>query len=100
MADVQRQVTAKGQPKLVVTDPEYTFSIIGLVASFCGQPLVGLILSAIALKQSRAGGRYNQYALVGFVISIVLLALWLLFVLAYIGIIIVSIVLSANGQRG
>lgn len=100
MTETPRTVTAKGQPKMVVTDPEYTLSVIGLVASFCGQPLVGLILCIIALRQSRTAGRHNQYGLVGFIISLVMLGLWLLFVLAYAGIIIVSIVLSATGHRG
>lgn len=96
MAEVERELTAKGEPKLVVTDPEYTISIIGLVASFCSQPIVGLILTAIALRRSKAAGRHNQYALVGFIISIILTGLMLLFVPIYIVLVITSIVMRLH----
>lgn len=98
MAEVQRELTAKGQPKLVVTDPEYTISIIGLVASFCSQPIVGLILSAMALRRSREAGRHNTYALTGFILSLVLLGVWILFVAFYVVLIVFSFIMSVSGH--
>lgn len=94
---VLREMNAKGQPKLAVTDPEYTLSIIGLVASFCSQPLVGLILSAIALKRSKAAQRANVYALTGLIISIVLLSLSILAMVVY-GLALIALFAARNGQ--
>lgn len=96
MADIHRELSQKGLPKLIVTDPEYTFSIVGLVASMCGQPLVGLILSAIALKQSKAANRQNTYALIGMIIGIVWSSVWVLFSLFYIVIFVFGFVLAAS----
>lgn len=96
MADVTREVTARGEGKLIVTDPEYTISVIGLVASFCGQPIVGLILSILAMNQSKRGGRHNTYALVGFIISLVWLGLTALFLVGYFAIILLTVIISVT----
>ncbi len=99
MAEISREVTAKGQPKVLVTDPEYTISVVGLVASFCGQPIVGLILTILALRQSKRGDRINIYALVGFIISIVQMALWILLLTLYAVLFVLSIVSGRGPMR-
>lgn len=80
--EVRREYTHNNQPKLAAGDREYSFSIIGLITSICGQPVVGLILSIIALKQSREAGRHNIYALLGLIFSIVNLA-WIILILGF-----------------
>lgn len=72
------------QPKLAPTDHEYALSIIGLVMSVAGQPIVGLVLSIIALRQSKQANRYNLYALLGMIFGIVFVAMGALFILGYI----------------
>ena len=99
MADIIREVTAKGKPKVLVTDHEYTISVVGLVASFCGQPIVGLILTALALRQSKREDRANTYALIGFIISIVQLALWLLLLSVYVLVFVLAIVSGRGPMR-
>ena len=99
MAEISREVTAKGLAKVIVTDPEYTISVVGLVASFCGQPIVGLVLTALALRQSKRANRSNIYALVGFIISIVQLALWILLLAVYVVLFVLSIVSGRGPMR-
>lgn len=96
MADTNRKRTDTGQPKIVATDSEYTISVIGLTASFCSQPVVGLILCAIALKRSKQAGRYNKYAHIGFILSIILTSLWLMMIVLYV---IGFIALVASGRK-
>jgi len=73
-----------GLSKVTPTDPEYTVSLIGLVTSVTGQPVVGLVLSIIGLRQSKKAGRSNLLALLGLIFGIFLTALAFLFFAIYV----------------
>lgn len=80
------------QPAPAGTDyPGKTLGIVGLVLVFF-TGIVGLILSAVALSQSKQAGFQNTPAKVGVILGIVFLALglivaviWIVIVLAAIG---------------
>ncbi|QNO37546.1 DUF4190 domain-containing protein [Protaetiibacter sp. SSC-01] len=58
--------------------PGKTLGIVGLIASFL-VAIVGLILSAIALSQSKKAGYKNTPAKVGLILGIIFSILWILF---------------------
>jgi len=60
--------------------PGKTLGIVGLVFAFVFA-LVGLILSIIALNQSKAAGYQNTPAKVGLIISIIVLALYVVWII-------------------
>jgi len=60
--------------------PGKTLGIVGLVFAFVFA-LVGLILSIIALNQSKAAGFQNTPAKVGLIISIIVLALYVVWII-------------------
>ena len=60
------------------TYPGKTLGIVGLIVSFF-VAIVGLILSAIALSQSKKAGYKNTPAKVGLILGIVFSVLWILF---------------------
>lgn len=67
------------------SDAGKTLGIVGLVLAFLF-PLIGLILSIIANNQSKAAGLTNGPAKAGIIISIIFLALGLLFTILWFGI--------------
>jgi hypothetical protein len=60
------------------TYPGKTLGIVGLILSFL-VAIVGLILSAIALSQSKKAGFKNTPAKVGLILGIVFSVLWIIF---------------------
>lgn len=58
--------------------PGKTLGIVGLVLSFL-VAIAGLIVSAIALSQSKKAGYKNTPALVGLILGIVFSVLWIIF---------------------
>lgn len=92
------QPSQSGLPKVTATDPEYTVSLIGLVTSVTGQPVVGLVLSIIGLRQSKKAGRSNLLALLGLIFGILLTALAFLFFAIYVAALIAG--LMHNSPRG
>jgi len=69
--------------------PGKTLGIVGLVFAFVFA-LVGLILSIIALNQSKAAGFRNTPAKVGLILSIVFLAIYVVWI-------IIAIAIAASG---
>lgn len=69
--------------------PGKTLGIVGLVFAFVFA-LVGLILSIIALNQSKAAGFRNTPAKVGLILSIVFLAVYVVWI-------IIAIAIAASG---
>jgi len=57
--------------------PGKTLGIVGLIVAFPAS-LIGLILSIVALAQSRKAGRGNTPAIVGIIIGAVLTLVWLI----------------------
>ncbi|MCS0498381.1 DUF4190 domain-containing protein [Protaetiibacter mangrovi] len=66
--------------------PGKTLGIVGLVLVFF-TGIIGLILSAVALSQSKNAGFQNTPAKVGVILGIVFLALGIVFTIIYIVII-------------
>lgn len=60
-------------------DPGKTLGIVGLILAFI-LPLFGLIISLVARSKSKKAGHKNVLALIGIIVSIVLMALALLLV--------------------
>ncbi len=60
------------------TYPGKTLGIVGLILSFVAA-IVGLIVSAIALNQSKKAGFKNTPAKVGLILGIVFSVLWIIF---------------------
>jgi hypothetical protein len=60
------------------TYPGKTLGIVGLIVSFFFA-IVGLILSAVALSQSKKAGYKNTPAKVGLILGIVFSVLWIIF---------------------
>jgi hypothetical protein len=69
---------APAAPAPGTTYPGKTLGIVGLVLSFL-VAIVGLILSAIALSQSKKAGYKNTPAKVGLILGIVFSVLWIIF---------------------
>jgi hypothetical protein len=57
--------------------PGKTLGIVGLVLAILA-PVVGIVLSAIALNQSKSAGYPNKLAKIGLIIGIVLTVLYVL----------------------
>ena len=55
--------------------PGKTLGIVGLVAAILA-PLVGIIVSAVALNQSKKAGYENKLAKIGLIVGIVLTVLY------------------------
>ena len=89
-------VSRSGLPKVRITDPEYTLSLIGMISSIAGQSVVGIVLSVIGLKHSKAEGRSNMFALLGLIFGIIAISLWLLFIALYL---IALVVFTASGEQ-
>ena len=62
-------------------DPGKTLAIVGLVLSILGIGVVGIILSAVALQQSKKTGHKNAIALAGIIVGIVSMLLGALYFL-------------------
>jgi hypothetical protein len=71
--------------------PGKTLGIIGLVLVFVTGGLIGLIVSAIALNQSKKAGFANTPAKVGVILGIIFLVLTVIFVIIYVAIIATAI---------
>ncbi len=83
------------QPVYVSTDyPGKTLGIVGLVFAFVFA-VVGIILSAIALSQSKAAGFKNTPAKVGLILSIIFVAIYIIWIVI---IVIVIAVAAAHGD--
>ncbi|MCS5724125.1 hypothetical protein N1028_05155 [Herbiconiux sp. CPCC 203407] len=67
--------------------PGKTLGVIGLVASILFM-FVGLVISLVALNQSKKAGYRNTPAKIGVIVGIVLTVLW---VLVYVGTAVVAI---------
>ena len=78
MADYQ----ATAAPVHTAEDPGKTLGIVGLVLAIV-VPLVGIIVSAIALNTSKKAGFQNQLAKIGLIVGIVLTVLGLIGGIAY-----------------
>lgn len=63
--------------------PGKTLGIVGLILAFF-VTLAGLIVSAIALKQSKEAGYTNTPAKVGLILSIIFLVLGVIFTILYV----------------
>ncbi|MFT4285750.1 MAG: DUF4190 domain-containing protein [Protaetiibacter sp.] len=75
------------QPAPAGTDyPGKTLGIVGLILVFF-TGIIGLILSAVALNQSKQAGYTNTPAKVGVILGIVFLVLGVIFTILYIVII-------------
>ncbi|MCS5498734.1 hypothetical protein NY547_15905 [Cnuibacter physcomitrellae] len=58
----------------VADDPGRTLSIVGLILAFV-LPLIGLILSIVAMNQSKRAGYRNALARWGVIVAIIVMAL-------------------------
>ena len=70
-------------PAPTAEDPGKTLGIVGLVLAIV-LPVIGIIVSAIANSQSKQAGFKNQFAKIGLIIGIILTALWVIGVIAYV----------------
>ena len=77
-------------------DPAKTLSIVGLVLAIVA-PLIGLIVSIIARKQSRAAGFDNGVAKAGVIVGAILTALGVIFTILYV---VVFAAAMKNGYAG
>ena len=59
------------QPGAVAEDPGKTLGLIGLILAFLVS-LVGLIISVVAYRKSKAAGHKNTMALVGIIVGAVI----------------------------
>ncbi|MCU1411622.1 MAG: hypothetical protein JWR04_2329 [Rhodoglobus sp.] len=64
-------------PAAPATVPGKTLGIVGLILAFLAAP-IGLILSIVAKVQSRAAGVKNGPATAGIIISIIVIALYII----------------------
>lgn len=71
------------QPPAGVDYPGKTLGIVGLIVSIFAS-LIGLIISAIALSQSKKAGYKNTPALIGVIIGAVFLAISVIVVIIWI----------------
>lgn len=78
MADYQ----ATAAPVHTAEDPGKTLGIVGLVFAIVA-PLVGVIVSAIAMNQSKKAGFDNKLGKIGLIVGIVLTILGLIASIAY-----------------
>lgn len=69
---------AQYQPAPVAEDPAKTLGIVGLVLAIVA-PVIGIIVSAIALSQSKKAGFENKMAKIGLIIGIVLTVVIIVF---------------------
>lgn len=65
--------------------PGKTLGIVGLILAIVLGGVVGIIVSAIALNQSKAAGYKNTPAKAGLIIGIVVVALYVLFFILVFG---------------
>jgi len=65
--------------------PGKTLGIVGLIVVFFSS-LIGLIISGVALKQSKDAGFANTPAKVGLILGIIFTALGLLFAILWFGV--------------
>jgi hypothetical protein len=70
-------------PAPTAEDPGKTLGIVGLVLAIIA-PVIGIIVSAIARSQSQKAGFQNQFAKIGLIVGIILTAVWLIGVIAYV----------------
>jgi hypothetical protein len=70
-------------PAPTAEDPGKTLGIVGLVLAILA-PVIGIIVSAIARSQSQKAGFQNQFAKIGLIVGIILTAVWLIGVIAYV----------------
>lgn len=77
-------------------DPAKTLSIVGLVLAIVA-PLIGLIVSVIARKQSRAAGFDNGVAKAGVIVGAILTVLGVIFTILYV---VVFAAAMKNGYAG
>lgn len=74
------------QPAPAGTDyPGKTLGIVGLVLSIVAGGIIGIIVSAIALNQSKAAGFKNTPAKAGLIVGIVVVAAYVLFFILIFG---------------
>ena len=66
------------QPATVAEDPAKTLGIVGLVLAIVA-PVIGIIVSAIAMSQSKKAGYENKMAKIGLIIGIILTVLIVVF---------------------
>ncbi|MBN9140446.1 MAG: hypothetical protein J0H23_06430 [Micrococcales bacterium] len=67
------------QPAPAGTDyPGKTLGIVGLILAIVAGGVIGLIVSAIALNQSKQAGFQNTPAKIGVILGIVVIALYVL----------------------
>ncbi|HWK19480.1 MAG TPA: DUF4190 domain-containing protein [Microbacteriaceae bacterium] len=79
----QQPAYQQGQQPLQPAPGDYpgkTLGIVGLVFAFVFA-LVGLILSIVALNQSKAAGYQNTPAKVGLIVSIIVLAIYVVWII-------------------
>ena len=81
------------QPLQTVEDPGKTLGIIGLVLAFTGMSIIGLVLSIIGYKKSKAVGMKNTIALVGIWLNAIPIAL------IFIGIFLAIIIITFSGAK-
>ena len=82
MADYQ----ATAAPTHTAEDPGKTLGIVGLVLAIVA-PLVGVIVSAIALNTSKKAGFENKLGKIGLIVGIVLTILGIIGAIAYVALI-------------
>ncbi len=79
------------QPAPAGTDyPGKTLGIVGLVLTFVAS-LIGLIVSAIALNQSKQAGFTNTPAKIGVILGIIFLVIGVIFSIIYFAVIAAAI---------
>ena len=83
MAQYQSTSPQGMPPQGMVEDPGKTLGIVGFVLAFVA-PLVGLILSIVARRQSTSAGFDNGLAKAGVIIGAVLTALSIIGIIIYI----------------
>ena len=81
MADYQ----ATAAPPHTAEDPGKTLGIVGLVLAIVA-PLVGVIVSAIAMNTSKKAGYQNKLAKIGLIVGIVLTILGIIGGIAYVSV--------------
>jgi hypothetical protein len=81
------------QPAPGVDFPGKTLGIVGLIVAIFAN-LIGLIISAIALSQSKKAGYKNTPALVGVIIGSVLLAITVIWIIVAV---VAAISLASSG---
>lgn len=59
-----------GYPQAAAVDPNRTLGLIGLILAFLTS-IVGLVISAVALRRSKKAGFKNGFALAGVIVGVV-----------------------------